>query len=466
MRNIDSLISTIDEEELKVDIEDRNQWIKVTNIIKIPNAPKILKIMVENSEMVKKASESGVLVYNQSIPPTSIEKEVFIHLIPCYKCYSYEHKTADCPSTNLTICSECSSTNHTFRDCRSTYKKCVNCDGEHRTFAARCPIRKELIKQRSKEARERSRSKSRNYQANNINYAQATKGPQKIDPVTITNREDYVKIVSSITYAQAIESILPGSFHINVQEMYRINGLPKVNFPNYVPPPNIEASGIDEELKKLKIAFEKARKAEEGTNPNENEEMETESRKRAFPSPTAAEETRPKSKARTETETETEVLEMEGAVGTSHSSSERTEETNEGSSTQTVQDPTTKRSSADRNDLKNVANIENEDQKRRAYQKHVKEMNFVFIKTKETILKRGDIHEVNALIKEGRAKYVFSNPNYREEDCRALWENNLVDIQFVEMKNVSKEFFQNVEYNGRYVKERRNSVGSNTSKRK
>ena len=176
LRNIDSLITTIDNEELKSDLEERNQWMRITDIIKIPNAPKILKVQCENSEMVRKATESGVLIYNQSIPATSIEKEIFINLIPCYKCYSYEHKTQDCPSPNLQICSECSSTTHTFRDCRSQNKSCINCNGNHRTLAAKCPIRREIIKQRSKEVRERSRSRSRARPTTNATYAQATRG--------------------------------------------------------------------------------------------------------------------------------------------------------------------------------------------------------------------------------------------------------------------------------------------------
>ena len=90
--NIDSLITTIDD-ELNTDLEERNTWLKITDIIKIPNAPKILKIQAENSEMVRKATESGILIYNQSIPASSIEKEIFLHIVPCYKCHSYHHKT-------------------------------------------------------------------------------------------------------------------------------------------------------------------------------------------------------------------------------------------------------------------------------------------------------------------------------------------------------------------------------------
>ena len=64
IRNVDSIITELDHEELKLDIERRNEWAKIVEIIKIPTAPKILKLRFENAEMVKKAMEVGMLIYN------------------------------------------------------------------------------------------------------------------------------------------------------------------------------------------------------------------------------------------------------------------------------------------------------------------------------------------------------------------------------------------------------------------
>ena len=161
IRNIDSMVSIVDEEELRLDLESRNEWLKVEEVIKLPNAPKILKIRAKETQMAKNAVEKGILIYNQSIPPQYISKEIFIQLNPCYHCYAYSHKTDDCPTPDRIACSECASNTHTYKDCNSQYKKCLNCGGEHRTFAARCPTRKNLIKERSKEVRDRSRSRSR-----------------------------------------------------------------------------------------------------------------------------------------------------------------------------------------------------------------------------------------------------------------------------------------------------------------
>ena len=78
LRNIDSLISTVESEELKNDLEIRNEWLKVTEVIKLPNAPKIIKIKAESSEMVRMATERGILIYNQSIPPQNVERSICV----------------------------------------------------------------------------------------------------------------------------------------------------------------------------------------------------------------------------------------------------------------------------------------------------------------------------------------------------------------------------------------------------
>ena len=69
IRNIDSMVSIVDEEELRLDLESRNEWLKVEEVIKLPNAPKILKIRAKETQMAKNAVEKGILIYNQSIPP-------------------------------------------------------------------------------------------------------------------------------------------------------------------------------------------------------------------------------------------------------------------------------------------------------------------------------------------------------------------------------------------------------------
>ena len=450
LRNIDSLISEIDTEELKNDLERRNEWLKVNEVIKIPNVPKILKLRLETTEMVKKAEDSGILIWNQSIPPSSVQKEIYIFLNICYKCYSFEHKTENCPTPNVIICSECAAPSHTFRECTSTTKKCINCEGEHRTLAARCPIRKNLLKEKERNIRERSRSRSKSRQRT---YAQATATTnEKTKEVSSgITREDHVKIVSSITYAHLVEGILPGSFNTTIREMYRLNGLPQVKFPSYIPSPNTDKDKIQEEIDKMTKAFEEAQKEE---SKDKEEEMEEEmSRKRIItPSPKEQRQTKSRREERkTESETEEQAIALPLKTYESTQSLQSDVLTLKTKPEQPAQAIQTKPS-----DPRTVARRTAE-----TYQQHAIQMKFCFIKLKETVIKRKeDPREISRLIKEGKLKYVYTIPDYSETHCRMAWEKGYVNLREVEVKNVSNEFYKDIVYNGKLVERRTSLTGT------
>ena len=81
-------------------------------------------------------------------------------------------------------------------------------------------------------------------------------------------------------------------------------------------------------------------------------------------------------------------------------------------------------------------------------------MKFCFVKTRETEIKKGDYQEINDLIKQGKIKYTYSNPMYKETDCRVVWEKGLVNLRLVEIRTIPREGFNNIRYNGIYVAER------------
>ena len=448
LRNVDSLITTIENEDLKSDLERRNEWLKVTEIIKIPNAPKIIKIRTETTEMIKKATETGVLIWNQSIPPNNIQKEVFVYLDLCYKCYAFTHKTEECQTPNIVICSECAEATHRYKDCTATTKKCLNCQGDHRTLAAKCPIRKNLIKEKQKEIRERSRSRSRS--RTRLSYAQATAGTtEKEQKATATSlsREDQVKIESSISYAFKVEGILPGTFNRTVKEMYRLNNLPQVRFPDYIPPPNVDKEQVQEEINKMIRAFERASKQD--TKESEDEEqMEEETTRKRNITPSPNDQRQPKSRREEDTETDDE-----GAVALTP--------IHYGSAQSLQSEPTTTKAKTTQSTMGTKSKPVDTRLSVAKYEKHVGQMKFCFIKTKETIVKKKeDPKEISQLIKEGKMKYVYANPEYSEADCRFVWEKGYVNLQTAEFRNVPREMYNEVEYNGKFLERRASLTGA------
>ena len=173
------------------------------------------------------------------ISSSYIEKGTFVKLTPCFNCFNYDHKTQDCIKPKQTLCSFCSSKEHIHHNCPATSPKCLNCGGKHKTLASACPVRKDLIKTRAKDVRERSRSRSKprhvSY-ASTVNYS----GQQQSFPNVNVNvnsqdtKELVSKIITSIAFSHYMESQFPGSFQRNVDEMFKLNGLPLVKFPQNI----------------------------------------------------------------------------------------------------------------------------------------------------------------------------------------------------------------------------------------
>ena len=129
--------------------------------------------------MVQVALQKGINVLHQHIPPWSIEKELFVRLTPCRNCYGYDHRLKDCKAEKKDRCTYCAE-EHKESECKANQPCCINCGGQHRTLAAACKIRKELIKQKSGDIRANARSQSQHRQY--TSYASAATGSNNTGP--------------------------------------------------------------------------------------------------------------------------------------------------------------------------------------------------------------------------------------------------------------------------------------------
>ncbi|KAF2366528.1 hypothetical protein FHG87_002709 [Trinorchestia longiramus] len=102
-------------------------------------------------------------MFNSKISPSQIDLERYTHIMICYKCYKYEdHATYQCTSTTPR-CSEYASHQHTHKQCNSPTKKCLNHNQQHRTLAATCPCRKQVIHQKNENQKFTRRRKNSIY---------------------------------------------------------------------------------------------------------------------------------------------------------------------------------------------------------------------------------------------------------------------------------------------------------------
>ena len=243
VKQLDNMVDSFSDQEIVDSIHELNDWAKVESMYRLPTTSKMLKIRFTSQQMVQTAMTKGLVILHQFIPHWNVEREIFVRLTPCRNCFSYEHKIKDCTVEKKMRCTYCAG-EHKQSDCTATEPWCINCGGAHRTLASACRIRKDLIKKRSKEIRERSKSRNRQGGAQSsvgaFSYAEAarTGAPgegrrqETTNPLTKEETKDMLTIImSAIVYGHYMEALVPGSFQANVSEVYRLNGLREVKFP-------------------------------------------------------------------------------------------------------------------------------------------------------------------------------------------------------------------------------------------
>lgn len=242
-------------EDLKRDIEDRNDGLKVTEVIKMGTMRHIMKVQFAAAEMADKAIRLGLSIDRYHL--TEIEKEDFIPLPLCWKCYKYNHLTKDCPTPNIQVCSECASTGHTFRNCCSETKKCLNCGGDHRTLAARCPTRKQLIENCKEQRKQTQVTEGKSFSAAVKAGNNATQPkPRQEQPVLQLDNVTQFKTFAIIIQAHLVNLARPGSFGNTIKELCTRNNLPTIDFPENSPSMDIFRTVMGNNISSQALNFE------------------------------------------------------------------------------------------------------------------------------------------------------------------------------------------------------------------
>ena len=187
VRQLDHSVGSRPENEIKNEIESNHDYVKVAAVHKIKHYTHLLKIECTQTQMADRILENGLILFNTRVTPSQTEREKYIHILICFKCYKFEdHSTNQCMSTQV-VCSECAEVGHTHHNCTSQTKKCLNCttNNDHRTFAGRYPYRKQ---------------------------AEAKKQQKTNDQITTKNNQTFASIAKS-AIEQTIEKTKPPPSH-------------------------------------------------------------------------------------------------------------------------------------------------------------------------------------------------------------------------------------------------------------
>ena len=84
VKRLDRHIDQYTEEEIRDSIQRLNTNIVVESVYRFPNTTsKMMKIKMKSTAMAKQARDQGLIILNQRMPSTAIEKEIFVKLKPC-----------------------------------------------------------------------------------------------------------------------------------------------------------------------------------------------------------------------------------------------------------------------------------------------------------------------------------------------------------------------------------------------
>ena len=243
IKRLDPIIDEYDAEEIKQSIERANNNIEVEEVFVFPTTSKIMKVRLGTSAMAQKVLLNGLLVLNQRVKPNQVEKEIFVKITPCTNCYKYDHVTSRCPQEKMILCAFCGGEDHKQKDCKKETPMCLNCGEQHRTLAAACSVRKELIKEKRISIRDRSRSRSQQRQAtaqaqpSSSTYAGKTsqKVPSFFQGLDKEEMKRMVTVImSAICYSHYMEAQYEGTFQKNMDIIFKKNNLHSVKFPDLI----------------------------------------------------------------------------------------------------------------------------------------------------------------------------------------------------------------------------------------
>ena len=149
IKNVDRVIGAVEEGEITWMIGEDFQ---VKRVVKILNSQHLLKIIFQNSHDADRAVERGMQIHFQKFQDSNIERELFVPVVPCFRCFAYGHFKSCCPKpADYKVCSTCASEGLIYKECpNKSVPTCINYSDNHRTLAAKCSIRKDIVGQKLK----------------------------------------------------------------------------------------------------------------------------------------------------------------------------------------------------------------------------------------------------------------------------------------------------------------------------
>lgn len=236
VKQIDPIYKEATEQDYHSGISLVNYSSQIEEIIKIPtqyDSP-LIKIRFSKVRMAEYALNNGIKIFEQTIPPRALQREVYTRLDICTNCFAYDHIKPNCTKPKIARCTVCAKEGHKYFECPKEERKCINCKEEHATFDKECTVRKQTLKEKTKKEidKESNRAKSRQNTFEERKRIKNKKWDEKAH--TSLPPGAFATIITALVSATMIESKLKGSFQTTYNDVLDWNQIPRVSLPENV----------------------------------------------------------------------------------------------------------------------------------------------------------------------------------------------------------------------------------------
>ena len=122
VRGLEWCVAELSKNQTLPQIETGHPDWKIDKVVKIPNNTKLMKLVCKSTRIAEEIVTKDIIISNQKFTEWSLERETFISIILCLRCFKYEHTTKWCTNA-YRVCSECSKEGHRFGECSSLIEK-------------------------------------------------------------------------------------------------------------------------------------------------------------------------------------------------------------------------------------------------------------------------------------------------------------------------------------------------------
>ena len=130
--------------DLNANLKERKLKVEVVFVHKVETHG-FIKLQFRSAFEAETAQKNGLFCFGRSLPKFCLQRERFVHVRQCMKCYKFNHSTYQCKNTQR-ICSTCGQTGHIYKGCKVD-PHCLNCKGPHKATAGACAERKKRVKE-------------------------------------------------------------------------------------------------------------------------------------------------------------------------------------------------------------------------------------------------------------------------------------------------------------------------------